>query len=157
DRVVQTEEDALFRVNPEIANKMGKTAGALGELGIAVLAAIVDEGRFGATPCREVALDQVGSGIVCARALAAHRPSSPNRIVGRDPSRSACGRLYFGYAAVEQQRSRARRVSVPARRAGARRTRPARNDTQDPGARFRTVGALPRAARKWQRQSFDQI
>ncbi len=76
DRVVEAEEDALLGVNAQSAHDIGKPAHPFGELGIAVAPVIIDEGGLRAPSGREVPLDEISSGIICRRALAAHRPFS---------------------------------------------------------------------------------
>jgi hypothetical protein len=55
-------------MNAEPAHGIRKAAYPLRELGIAAPPAIVDEGGFRAPPYRKVPLDQIGGGIVRARA-----------------------------------------------------------------------------------------
>ncbi len=106
--VVQAKKDALLRMNAEPAHEIGKPAHSFSELGIAVMAAIVDKSRLCAAPGAEVALDQVGRGIVSRRAFTAHPLSSRLRSAGRKLSRSAARPLYSSHAAVKQrQRFRA--------------------------------------------------
>src|SRR5262249_48696529 len=69
DRVMQAHQDALFRMDPEPAQDIGEPARPIGKLGIAVTAAIVDEGRLWAASGREGLLDQIGSGVVCRDTL----------------------------------------------------------------------------------------
>ena len=57
------------------AQQIGEPARPIGEFGISVPAAIVDEGRLCATPGNEVALEKIGSGIICHQTLG-DRPSS---------------------------------------------------------------------------------
>jgi len=64
DRVVKAEEDALLRKDVKSAQQIGKPAHPIGEFGISVATAIVDEGRLRPTPGNEVALEKVGSGII---------------------------------------------------------------------------------------------
>jgi len=72
---VKAEEDALLRKDVKSAQQIGKPAHPIGEFGISVTAAVVDESRLCATPGNEVALEEVGSGIISHQALG-DRPSS---------------------------------------------------------------------------------
>ena len=74
--VMEAQKNALLRMNAEPAHEIGKPAHSFGELGIAVMPAVVDKSSLCATPGSEVSLDQVGCGIVSRRALTAHPPSS---------------------------------------------------------------------------------
>src|SRR6516162_8051624 len=56
-------------MNPEPAHAIGKPAHPLGEPGVAVMATIVDKGRFRPASGGQVPLDQIGGGVVCRSAL----------------------------------------------------------------------------------------
>jgi prevent-host-death family protein len=76
DRVVEAEEDTLLGMDSQSPHEIGKPAHPFGEFHVTAAAAIVDEGCFRAPPGGEIPLDEISSGIVCSRALAAHRPFS---------------------------------------------------------------------------------
>ena len=79
DRVVQAEEDPLLGLNAEPAHEIGKPAHPFGKLGIAIMPAIVDKSCLCAPPGREVALDQIGGGVVRRRDL--HPPFSLSGVI----------------------------------------------------------------------------
>ncbi len=74
DRVVQAEKNALLRLNAESSHESGKTVHPFGKLRVAIPSVIVDECSLCAASGGEVALDQVGSGVVRRRGL--HAPFS---------------------------------------------------------------------------------
>ena len=69
DSIMQAEEDALFAAEAEAAQDIGKPGDPFGKLCVAVLAAIVDDRDLRPAPGSEVALDQVGGGVVGRPAL----------------------------------------------------------------------------------------
>src|ERR1700720_1022109 len=67
-------------------HEIGKPAHPFGEFHVTAAAAVVDEGCFRAPLGGEIPLDEISSGIVCSRALAAHRPFSLSSGLGHNIS-----------------------------------------------------------------------
>ncbi len=67
DGVEQTHQHALLAADAQRAQHVAEALGALGEIGIAVFAAMIDEGDLAGAAGIEIALENVGGEIVVAR------------------------------------------------------------------------------------------
>jgi hypothetical protein len=67
DGVEQANQDAFFAAQAETAQHMAEPLDAVGEIGIAVFAAMIDEGDLVGAAGVEIALQDVGGEIVVAR------------------------------------------------------------------------------------------